>query len=242
MLDLDLARDLMPRVLGRLDEPIGDASILPTFLLSCFTRQKVTVALSGDGGDELFAGYDPFKALTPAKVFRQLVPRGARRGLQRLVDLLPVSDRNMGPDFKLRRSLKGVVWPEQYWNPVWLSPADPNTIRDLFEEPLTAEDLYEEAIALWEQGRGDVVDRTLEFYTNFYLADDILTKVDRASMMVSLELRAIFLDNDLVEFVDACPTALNCEKGSGNGSSSRLCGSGYRRRRLAVQKRDLEYR
>jgi asparagine synthase (glutamine-hydrolysing) len=76
------------------------------------------------------------------------VPRGAHRGLQRLVDLLPVSDRNMSLDFKLRRSLKGLEWPEQYWNPVRLSPADPKTVQEIFETPLTAEELYEEALDL----------------------------------------------------------------------------------------------
>lgn len=213
MLELESARELMPAVLGRLDEPLGDASILPTFLLSRFARQTVTVALSGDGGDELFAGYDPFRALTPAKIFNRLVSRGVHRGLQRLVDLLPVSDRNMSLDFKLRRSLKGLAWPEPYWNAVWLSPADPNTIRELFEAPLTADELYEEALDLWGEGHGDIVDRTLEFYTNFYLPDDILTKVDRASMMVSLESRAVFLDNDLVEFCRRLPARFKMRNG-----------------------------
>ena len=75
-LDLDSARDLIPDVLGRLGEPLGDASILPTYLLSKYTREHVTVALSGDGGDELFAGYDPFKALTPARLYARMIPRG----------------------------------------------------------------------------------------------------------------------------------------------------------------------
>ncbi|MBV8458827.1 MAG: asparagine synthase (glutamine-hydrolyzing), partial [Acetobacteraceae bacterium] len=107
---LATARDLIPNLLARVAEPIGDASILPTFLLSRFTRQNVTVALSGDGGDELFAGYDPFRALGPARLYQQLVPRGLHRGLQRLVDLLPISSRNMSLDFKLRRALLGLSY------------------------------------------------------------------------------------------------------------------------------------
>jgi asparagine synthase (glutamine-hydrolysing) len=213
ILDLEGAQALLPNVLGRLDEPLGDASVLPTYLLSRFTRQKVTVALAGDGGDELFAGYDPFKALTPARIFARLMPRGLHRGVQRLVDLLPVSDRNMSLDFKLRRAVKGLASPESYRNPVWLSPADPKTISELFALPLTAEELYEEAITLWTQSRGGIVDRTLEFYTNFYLPDDILTKVDRASMMVSLESRAVFLDNDLVEFCRRLPAHFKLHHG-----------------------------
>src|SRR5262249_55981593 len=74
-LDLDGAREMPPEVLARLDEPLGDASLLPTFLLSRFTRQQVKVVLTGDGGDELFAGYDPFQALAPAMLYRSFVPR-----------------------------------------------------------------------------------------------------------------------------------------------------------------------
>jgi asparagine synthase (glutamine-hydrolysing) len=213
LLDLEKSRELLPDVLRRLDEPLGDASILPTFMLSRFTRQHVTVALAGDGGDELFAGYDPFKALTPARIYARLVPKGLHRGLQRLADLAPLSTRNMSFDFKLRRSLAGLSWPAAYWNPVWLAPADPQTIRDIFEAPLSADELYEEALDLWSGGSGDLLDKTLEFYTTFYLQDDILTKVDRASMMVSLESRAVFLDNDLVEFCRRLPGRFKLRNG-----------------------------
>jgi asparagine synthase (glutamine-hydrolysing) len=213
-LDLETARDLIPDVLGRLDEPLGDASLLPTYLLSEFTRQHVTVALSGDGGDELFAGYDPFKALAPARLYARMVPSGVHRGLRRLADLLPVSARNMSLDFKLRRGLMGMSYPEAVRNPVWMSPVEPREMSELFNEPVRVEDLYSEAIALWEETPAkDLVDRTLEFFTNFYLQDDILTKVDRAAMMVSLESRAVFLDNDLVDFCRRLPHRFKIRNG-----------------------------
>lgn len=206
MLDMATARDLVPELLGRLDEPLGDASLLPTYLLSAFTRECVTVALSGDGGDELFAGYDPFKALTPALFYQRLMPRGLHRGLRRLADLLPVSTANMAFDFKLKRSLSGLSYPRSVWNPVWMAPLEPDLMAEVFEAPLALEDLYSEAIMLWESGgTDDPVDRTLEFFTNLYLTGDILTKTDRAAMMVSLESRAVFLDNDLVEFCRRLP-------------------------------------
>ena len=214
ILDLDASRGLLGDVLRRLDEPLGDASILPTYMLSRFTREHVTVALSGDGGDELFAGYDPFKALTPAAIYAGLVPRGLHRGFRKLAELLPYSNRNMSLDFKLRRTLKGLSWPAQYWNPVWMSPADPDMIAEIFQKPLRADELYEEALALWDGSRGSLLDRSLEFYTNFYLPDDILTKVDRASMMVSLESRAVFLDNDLAEFCRRLPGRFKMRGGS----------------------------
>ena len=213
ILNMEVARLAMPDVLSRLDEPIADASIIPTYLLSRFARRSVTVALSGDGGDELFAGYDPFKALAPARLYSRLIPLGLHRGLRHLVDLLPCSTSNMSLDFKLRRSLAGLSWPEQYWNPVWLSPANPDIIADIFDEPLEAEDLYEEAISLWSASSGDLVDKTLEFYTTFYLSDDILAKVDRAAMMASLESRAVFLDNDLVNFCQHLPNRFKFRNG-----------------------------
>ena len=214
MLDEDSARALIPEVLGRLDEPLADPSIIPTFLLSRFTRKYVTVAMSGDGGDELFAGYDPFKALGPANLYQQIIPRGLHRGLRRLSDLLPISRRNMSLDFKLRRTLTGLSYPPSMWNPVWLAPLEPAEMSELFAEPLRAEDLYEEAIALWHGG-SSLGDRSLEFYTTYYLQDDILMKVDRASMMVSLESRAAFLDNDLVEFCRRLPYHFKYRNGTG---------------------------
>ena len=215
-LDLELARDLIPSVLRRLDEPLGDASILPTYLLSEFTRQHVTVALSGDGGDELLAGYDPFKALAPARLYAAAMPRALHRGMRRLADLLPISTRNMSMDFKLRRALAGLSYPAAGWNPVWMGPIEPQQISELLDIPVRFEELYEEAITLWDQSNSkDYIDRTLEFFTTFYLQDDILTKVDRASMMVSLESRAIFLDNDLVEFCRRLPNRFKFRNGQG---------------------------
>ncbi len=214
VLNLDQSSALLPDVLRRLDEPLGDASILPTYLLSRFTRRHVTVALSGDGGDELFAGYDPFTALTPAKLYQRLVPRGLHRGLRKLADLLPISTGNMSFDFKLRRSLSGLSWPEELWNPIWLAPADPHTIRQIFDEPLQADELYSEALDAWAESDGSQLDKTLEFYTRFYLSDDILTKVDRAAMMVSLESRAVFLDNELVDFCRRLPGSFKLRGGS----------------------------
>ena len=205
-LDLDVARSRLPDVLGRLDEPSGDPSILPTALLAEFARTRVTVALSGDGADELFAGYDPFKALAPARLYNAFVPRPLHALLRETVNKLPMSDGNMSLDFKLRRTLGGLGRPAPYWNPVWLGPLDPEAQADIFHLPITPEDLYSEALDLWSAGCAPaLMDKTLEFYSNFYLQDGILQKVDRASMISSLETRSPFLDNDLVEFCRRLP-------------------------------------
>ena len=206
MLGIDRARELVPAVLARLDEPFADPSIVPTCLLCGFARKSITVALGGDGGDELFAGYDPFKALAIARLYNRVVPSWMRGGIRRLADWLPVSEGNMSLDFRIKRGLRGASFPPALWNPVWLGPLDPAEIEGLFDEPVRAEDLYEEALRAWESSAADNdVDRTLEFYTRFYLQDDILAKADRASMMSSLEVRSPFLDDDLVDFARRIP-------------------------------------
>jgi asparagine synthase (glutamine-hydrolysing) len=89
-----------------------------------------------------------------------------------------------------------------------MSPIEPSRFGEFFENPLPAEDLYSEAIALWDQGRDrglNAIDRTLEFFTQLYLKDDILTKVDRAGMANGLEARSVFIDNDIVAFCARLP-------------------------------------
>lgn len=213
-LDLDTARELAPGVLSRLDEPLGDASLLPTFLLARFARQQVKVVLTGDGGDELFAGYDPFQALAPAMLYQSFVPRPLHVLLREAVARLPISARNMSLDFRLKRTLSGLSYGPALWNPVWLAPLEPDQIAHMFEEALAPEELYSEALAVWDANRTRaMVDRTLEFYTTCYLQDNILMKGDRASMMNSLESRAVLLDNDLVHFCERLPRRFKLRNG-----------------------------
>ena len=206
ILDFAMARDLVGEVLGKLDEPTADGSILPTWLLCGFARDRVTVALSGDGGDELFAGYDPFVALGPSAWYDRLVPRPVHLLARRMAGMLPHSGANMSLDFRLRRTLMGLSYGKNMRLPVWMAPLDPAMLGALFEAPLDPEDVYSEAIDAWDRAAAkNDIDRTLEFFTNFYLPDDILAKTDRAAMMVSLEARAVFLDNDLVDFCARLP-------------------------------------
>jgi asparagine synthase (glutamine-hydrolysing) len=134
--------------------------------------------------------------------------------LRRLIDFLPTSHANMSLDFKLRRALMGMSYSPSIRLPVWMAPLDPKDMRDLFESSLDIEDIYDEAITLWESDpRKDSIDRTLEFFTRVYLQDNILTKADRAAMMCSLETRAVFLDNDLVEFCRRLPSRFKLRNG-----------------------------
>lgn len=214
MLDMGTAREQIPGLLDRLDEPLGDASLLPTHLLSAFAREHVTVALSGDGGDELFAGYDPFKALGPAALYSALVPTPLHKAIRAAAEHLPRSMANMSLDFKIRRTLMGLTQPESAWGPTWMAPVDPEEMSAVLEQPMRPEDLYSEAMDLWETGPAQGrVDRLLQFFTQFYLQDNILAKVDRASMMCSLETRAVFLDNDVMDFCQRLPTRFKYRNG-----------------------------
>lgn len=216
ILSIEGARHLIREVLGRLDEPLADASILPTQLLSAFARQSVTVALSGDGGDELFAGYDPFDALGPARVYARAVPPPLHAVFRKVAGLLPSSEANMALDFKIKRTLQGLSYPEAAWGPAWMAPLEPREIAALLGDPVSLDELYGDAIDLWEDGRRrglSPVERLLEFFTRFYLPDDILAKVDRASMMSSLESRAVFLDNEIADFCSRLPTRFKIRNG-----------------------------
>lgn len=212
-LDLDGAADLLPGLLGRMDDPIADPSLLPTHLLSRFAREQVTVALTGDGGDELFAGYDTFDALRPARLYHRAVPRSLHRLAVALAERVPRSDRNMSFDFKLRRALRGLGGEPAHWMPGWLGPASVTEIERLFGISTTANALYEEAVALWNDGQGGDVDRSLEFYGRFYLGENLLIKADRASMLASLEARSPFLDRDLVAYVRRLPANVKLRGG-----------------------------
>ena len=216
ILDISSAKDIAARVVGMLDEPMGDSSILPTYLLAAFARKHVVVALSGDGGDELLAGYAPFRALQPASLYCRWVPGAMRGWVRQGANALPSSEGYMSLDFKIKRTLRGLVFPPSAWNPAWLSPLEPGQIADLMEDPTSWDVVYADAIQAWESSDApDLVGRTTEFYARFYLQDSILTKVDRASMMVGLEARAPFLDNEVVELARRLPTALKIRHGRG---------------------------
>lgn len=215
VLDLDKAVDVLPQIFDKLDEPQGDNSLLPTWLLSRFTRRHVTVALGGDGGDELFAGYDTFRGLAKAEQYDNLVPKPLHQALRALTTLIPVSHSNLSFDFKIKRGLRGASYTPWIWNPVWLGALEPGDIARLTGQPATVEDLYSEAIETWDScAQKNLLDRTLQFYTEIYLQDGILAKVDRASMMHSLEARSPFLDIEVADFARRLPGQFKLRNGT----------------------------
>jgi asparagine synthase (glutamine-hydrolysing) len=199
---------------SKLDEVMGDNSILPMVLVSKLARQNVKVVLSGDGSDELFAGYDPFRALKPAQLYSAVGSGIIHQAIRSVVDRIPVSHTNMSLDFKLKRMLRGLSYPDRYWLPAWMGPLDPEEIGELFGKKLDPEELYSEAIAAWNHPSAtNDVDRATQFYVRLYLQDDILVKTDRASMFHGLEARSPFLDINVVELARRIPASYKLRGG-----------------------------
>ncbi|HEX4480926.1 MAG TPA: asparagine synthase (glutamine-hydrolyzing) [Rudaea sp.] len=214
-LSVQRALDILPDIAARLDEPIADASILPTYLLCQHARRQVTVALGGDGADELLAGYDPFRALRYARWYEKLVPKAIHRGISLAATRLPVSHRYMSFDFRVKRMLRGLEHPAHLRLPVWMAPLAPSELDQLFRAPMDLDDVYSEAIDAWDGcASADPIERTIAFYIRLYLQDDILVKVDRASMLHSLEVRAPFLDIELVNFLRKLPASMKLRGGT----------------------------
>lgn len=206
----DVMLDLLPMVADFLDEPFADVSILPTYLLSRFTRESVTVALGGDGADELLAGYPTFPADRVAGFYR--MPRVLHEHVVlALADRLPVSTDNFSFDFKVKRFLRAANEPPETRHPKWLGAFAPDEQEALLTQ--SPEDPFEQPRrAFVEAPTTDALERLIYSYTKTYLQDDILVKVDRASMASSLEVRAPFLDVDLVEFLGRVPPRLKLRR------------------------------
>ena len=193
--------ELLPEVMDHMDEPLADHSIVPTYALCKFARQHVTVALGGDGGDELFAGYDTFVADRLARPFMR-APAPLRRAVSGLVGLLPPSSADMSLQFRASRFVRGLDPDPFVRHQRWFGSFQPEEAAALIPGAGSAEEVYED-LAWPERPEGEQA--ALELMTCYYLPDDVLTKVDRTSMAVSLEARAPLLDPELAAFAHGLP-------------------------------------
>jgi asparagine synthase (glutamine-hydrolysing) len=195
-----------------LDEPLADASVLPTWLLSRFTRRHVKVALGGEGGDELFAGYPTYLGDRLARHYRRL-PRPLRALVRRAVEAARPSFSNVGIEFLLKKFVASADLPDDVRHAIWFGAFPPDRQRDLLSDAALAEldrRPGHDPLAETRAVRAGIAFRhplDALLLTDFlmYLQDDLLTKVDRASMAASLEVRAPFLHHPLVEYVMTLP-------------------------------------
>jgi asparagine synthase (glutamine-hydrolysing) len=198
------------------DQPFGDSSAIPTYLVSKLAREHVTVALTGDGGDELFAGYDRFKAAQLAETF-DLIPDAAYRAIESALDLLPESTNYGGIVRRANRFVQAATLPlsERYLS--WIRYVSSEWVKALAGEAGEArvQNHYRECFGgIDERSGDDVVARLLDVNLRTYLPEDLLVKTDRASMAVALEARAPFLDHMLVQFAAGIPTSLKLKRGT----------------------------
>lgn len=222
ILEPQMALNMVPSIASVYDEPFADSSQLPTLIVSQLARRQVTVALSGDGGDEGFAGYTRYHGINRLWHHVGKVPLSMRRGLAGATDLLSVDawdamasvlPSRLRPAFagdKLKKAaaLLSEPGPEQMYQRIvsqWheLRHASQNSESVVCDRPVT------------ETGCGDLVRRLQVADLLTYLPDDILTKVDRASMHVSLEVRVPLLDHRIIEYALAMPRHLVYGQGKG---------------------------
>ena len=204
--------DLFDSLMFHLDDPIGDFSIFPTFLVSRLAREHVTVALSGDGADELFGGYETYVANAMAKRYGA-IPGAMRKGLiEPLVNRLRPRAAKKGLINKAKRFIEGAALSPALEHCRWRKFLDDDTRNALFtgdalRDLQTPSDAH--IVELFERaGDRTDLDRSLYVDVKSYLSDNILTKVDRMSMAVSLEARVPFLDKNLVELAFRVPDRL----------------------------------
>ena len=213
------AVSVLDQLAWHFDEPFGDSSAIPTWYLCQRTREQVTVALSGDGGDELFAGYDRYRALWLSGWFNRLIPAAPILG-SRFVQSLPHSSRQRSFVRRLQRFGEALNQPaaRQYMNWLQIFPERMRAelYRDDFVEQLPNEDPYEFFEAAWRGvGDRDMISRASLADLVTYLPCDLMTKVDIASMAHGLECRQPFLDFRLVEFAASLPASLKFRFGVG---------------------------
>jgi asparagine synthase (glutamine-hydrolysing) len=195
------AVDLLPRLVEAFDEPFGDSSALPTYLVSQLAADTVKVVLSGEGGDELFGGYYTYVA-------DRLAPRIGRAApfLRPLVELLPSSSGRVSFDYKAKRFMRGAHLPPVERHHAWKEIFSPDAQAELLSSPPSSDplDLYRARYA--ETDGAQELARLQDLDLGIYLVDDLLVKTDRASMAHSLEARVPFLDPVVAELALALET------------------------------------
>jgi len=210
-LEPSMLLDLIPKLPTLLDEPLGDASIIPTYLLSAFTRRHVKVALGGDGGDELFAGYPTIQAHRLAGYYNR-APRLLRKGLiEPVVGRLPVSRANLSFDFRAKRFVSGAAHPVHERHRRWMGSFTAEERTALLSSDVRDRLAAGGHVKLSELDGAelrDPINQVLLMDMRLYLENDILVKLDRASMMASLEGRVPLLNNDFVEYATRLPLTM----------------------------------
>ncbi len=206
VVDPDMATHF-PQIVSCFDEPFADTSMIPTYFLCQFTREHVTVSLSGDGGDELFLGYETYVADKLHRVLSRC-PNAGLRSVYRLVNRLwPVSFDKVSFDYKLRQFLRGgsLDFPRSHysWRTIFSDDEKEAVLRNGLSRDSDAAQDFEKYCQ--DVPGCNYLDQASYIDMKTWLVDDILIKVDQASMAHSLESRNPYLDHRVVEFAAGLP-------------------------------------
>lgn len=198
-LDSTTALSVIKPLYQSLDEPLADAALIPTYLLARFAREHVTVALAGEGADELLGGYPTYFAHQVANSLKGL-PSWVFDLLRLTVNMLPTSRGYLSLDFKIKRFCSGLGLSTAERHFTWMGSLPPAQAARFLTDP-------QPPAFYWETtSTGNVVEQVQELDFQTYLAEDLLVKLDRATMLTSLEGRVPFLDHLVVEAMSSLPT------------------------------------
>ncbi|MBF0531650.1 MAG: asparagine synthase (glutamine-hydrolyzing) [Candidatus Omnitrophica bacterium] len=207
---------MIPEIYSGLDEPLADASVIPTFLVSQQARRFLKVALSGDGGDELFLGYDTYRA-HQYRSFFQWMPPAVCQAVGNMLNVFPPSDKNLSWEFKAKKFFNAVKQPADIANVLWWGAYSYAGLGELFVSGArNFEEVFEPVLRLRDKLKGaDVLKQISYLDVHLYLRDNLLPKVDRTSMANSLEVRNPFLDYRLAEYAFRLPSSWKLRRGIG---------------------------
>lgn len=207
------AMEVLPTLVEHYGEPYADSSAIPTYYVSKETRKHVTVALNGDGGDECFAGYERYAAMRLAERYHRL-PASVRKSLiEPGIEMIPASSARTSSVARAKRFMRAASLPKTERYLRWISVFDREAKSELYSDDFKQETAAMDAAAWIDpwfaraNGAG-IVDAALLADTMTYLPNDLLVKVDIASMAVSLEARSPFLDHHVIEFAASLPENL----------------------------------
>ncbi|MGL1862830.1 MAG: asparagine synthase (glutamine-hydrolyzing) [Pseudodesulfovibrio sp.] len=205
--------DMVTEVPKFWDEPFADSSQIPTYCVSRLAREGVSVSLSGDGGDELFNGYSRHHFIDRVWQKARMVPRPVRKGVAAVAKCVPESFYalmgHMGPKIRWRLDALGCRDFQDFYSYLFAHNRHPERLLPGAEEPMTLFTKPEDYQHLDHYQMMSLIDLSI------YLPDDILTKVDRASMALGLEARVPLLDHRVVEFAATLPTSMKVKGGKG---------------------------
>jgi asparagine synthase (glutamine-hydrolysing) len=213
MITADMVKDLLPKYLSYIDEPYGDGSAIPTYYVSELAKDDVVVVLSGEGGDEAFAGYDTYAAYNAYRIARK-IPAFIRNGiLKPLANCLPASDKKLSFEFKVKRFLGGLDLPPEQahlWWRIVLSEAEKLALySDSTKAELSPEPSVRHFTAAYEKsGADDTLSKLMYIDSMVFLPDDLMIKNDRMTMAHSLEARVPFTDPEFTGFLATVPPKL----------------------------------